>query len=99
MKSWGETSRHFETLILFLHPAYHHHYHHDNHYHHLYQQQIFLVIRTALVQASIQDIVVNFYRDVGFVVIFDRDVGFVVKAFCLDYGQQLATYAATKSGF
>ena len=66
------------------------------------------MIRTALVQASIQDIVVNFYRDVGFVVNFDRDVsffvnfdrdvGFVVKAFCLDYGQQLATYAATKSG-
>ena len=42
--------------------------------------------------------VVNFDRDVRFVVNFDRDVGFVVKAFCLDEGQQLATYAATKSG-
>ena len=59
-------------------------FHYDYHYQRLYQQQIFLVIRTALVQASIQDIVVNFYRDVGFVVNFDRDVGFVVKAFCLD---------------
>ena len=47
----------------------------NHHYQRLYQQQIFLVIRTALVQASIQDIVVNFYRDVGFVVNFDRDVG------------------------
>ena len=33
-----------------------------------------------------------------FLVRFDRDFGFVVKAFCLDEGQQLATYAATKSG-